>query len=288
YRYCLTIVDRFTRWPEAIPLQDITAETVARALVQGWIARFGCPTEIVTDRGRQFESTLFNRLAELAGFQRRRTTAYHPACNGLVERFHRQLKAAITCHANSNWVESLPLVLLGIRATHKEDLHASPAELVYGETLRLPGEFFEHQTDNVPDLTDFTHRIRQFARNLLPAPASRHIAKYPVFVFKDLATCKYVFLRDNTPHGSFQPAYTGPHEVLERGDKIFKIIVNGKPATVSIDRVKPTYSLRETHPETKTSPDYQGLKTTPETEQDNNIRTTRSGRKVRFPDYYRP
>ncbi|KAL0859981.1 hypothetical protein ABMA27_010296 [Loxostege sticticalis] len=104
YRYCLTAVDRFSRWPEAIPITDITAETVAKAFIEVRIARFGCPTIIVTDRGRQFESALFTYLSQRIGFQHRRTTA---ACNGLVERFHRQLKAAIVCHARSNWTESL-------------------------------------------------------------------------------------------------------------------------------------------------------------------------------------
>ncbi|XP_060809959.1 uncharacterized protein K02A2.6-like [Amyelois transitella] len=102
YRYCVTLVDRFTRWPEAVPLTDITAKTVAKAFVACWISRYGCPTEIVTDRGRQFLSALFQQLSKSIGFDHRKTRAYHPQCNGLVERFHRQLKAAITCHASLN------------------------------------------------------------------------------------------------------------------------------------------------------------------------------------------
>ena len=116
FTYLLTCVDRFTRWPEAIPLTSITAEDIAQAFLTGWIARFGVPTTIVTDRGRQFESKLWQALMSLLGSKRARTTAYHPQSNGLVERFHRQLMAALKAQLNpSSWMDALPLVLLGIR-----------------------------------------------------------------------------------------------------------------------------------------------------------------------------
>lgn len=74
-RYLLTIVDRFTRWPEAVPLADMTADTVAQAICSSWIARFGVPEQITTDQGRQFESQLFRELARLTGSKHTRTTA---------------------------------------------------------------------------------------------------------------------------------------------------------------------------------------------------------------------
>ena len=79
----------------------------------------------------------------LLGVKHLRTTAYHPASDGMVERLHRQLKAAIKCYDTGNWVEILPIVLLGIRTAIKEDLNATAAEMIYGTgIIRLPVEFF--------------------------------------------------------------------------------------------------------------------------------------------------
>ena len=57
-RYILTCIDQFLQWPEAISFIEITAETVAQAFVSNWIAHFGFPSSIPTDRGRQFDSCL--------------------------------------------------------------------------------------------------------------------------------------------------------------------------------------------------------------------------------------
>lgn len=284
YRYCLTIVDRATRWPEVYPLQDITAETCAAALITGWIARFGCPEHITTDRGRQFESQTFKSLAALIGATHHFTTSYHPAANGLVERLHRQLKAAIMCHANATWTEALPWVLLGIRSAWKEDLGATTAELVYGEPLRLLGQFLTETAKDVVDMSDLVSRLRAHMAKLTPQPTSWHTSPYrPFYIPKDLSTATHVFLREGTGRRSLQAPYTGPHKVLTREQKTIDIEVHGKRQKLTIDRVKPAYISRE-----DLDPGQPQLQT-PNTEQpNNNVRKTRSGRTVRFPDHYRP
>jgi len=64
-KYCLTCIDRFTRWPETFPLEDQEAETVARTFYEGRICRFGTTLRVMTNQGRQFESHPFCHLSEL-------------------------------------------------------------------------------------------------------------------------------------------------------------------------------------------------------------------------------
>ncbi|XP_022816846.1 uncharacterized protein LOC111349827 [Spodoptera litura] len=270
YRYCLTIVDRFTRWPEAYPLQDISADTCATALIQGWISRFGCPEDITTDRGSQFLSHTFKELATLISANHHTTTSYHPAANGLVERMHRQLKSAITCHASPNWVEILPWVLLGIRSSWKEDLQTSAAELVYGEPLRLPGQFFSSDPGDVTDMTTITGRLRAHVSRLKPMPTSWHgIASRPFYVPKDLAKASHVFVRHGPVKRPLQAPYAGPYKVLHRSQKTFDIDIQGKTQRISIDRLKPAYVIKETPQPTS----YLGP-----TGDQNVVQKTRSGR----------
>jgi transposase InsO family protein len=248
FQYCLTAVDRFTRCPEAFPIPDTTAETVSRALLSGWISRFVCPKIITTDQGRQFESQLFHSLVKMCGIQLRRTTPKHPAANGLVERLHRTMKAAIICHADEKWTEALPLVLLGIRTACKEDLQSSAAELVYGEPLRVPGELLVPSAPKV-ETSVFIQQLRRHMDQLRTTPAARH-ASPATFVHKDLRDSTHVFLRQDAIRQALEPPYSGPHKVIARTDKILKIHVRGRQVTVSADRVKPAYKLEGTQHDT--------------------------------------
>lgn len=237
FQYLLTVVDRFTRWPEAVPLRGITAAEVARALVSGWISRFGVPEEITTDRGSQFQSALWAELSVLLGCRRRRTTAYHPQSNGMVERLHRQLKSALRSAAPTRWTEALPFVLLGIRSALKTDIGCSAAELVYGCTLRLPGELVTAE----PAQTAPTPA--SFAAGLLRTmQALRYAAPRTVqprsHVPRDLDAASHVFVRRDAVKPPLTPPYDGPYRVVERGMKTVTIARGDSRDVVSLDRVK--------------------------------------------------
>ena len=98
YKYLLTDVDRFTRCPEAIPMKDITAQSCADSFLLHWVARFGFPTIITTDREALFTSLLWTEMCQFLGSKLCHTTAFHPAANGVNERFNRSFKL----HRNVN------------------------------------------------------------------------------------------------------------------------------------------------------------------------------------------
>ena len=56
YEYILTMIDRYSRWPEVVPLVETSAQTVARGFHDTWIARYGAPETITLDQRSQFES----------------------------------------------------------------------------------------------------------------------------------------------------------------------------------------------------------------------------------------
>ena len=295
YTYLLTCVDRFTRWSEAFPLSTITAAAVAQAFVSGWIARFGVPSTIVTDRGRQFESNLWSALMKLLGSKRSRTTAYHPQANGMVERFHRQLKSALkTQQQPSAWMDALPLVLLGIRTALKEDTRSTAAEMVYGTTLHLPGEFFTSSlSSTLADPLDYVTQLKSHMQQLQPsATRPTHRRSH---ISDTLATCTHVFIRRDAVRKPLEPPYDGPYPVIKRTDKHFTINISGRIDTVSLDRLKPAHldssaDIFTPSPPKHTTPSPPTRTTAqaqlPDQEVTANApRVTRSGRRVHWPKH---
>ena len=239
--YLFTIIDRYTRWPEAIPMADATATSCARALMSHHIAQFGVPTDITSDRGPQFTSNLWTTLGKLLGAQLHHTTAYHPQANGIVERFHRQLKSALKARlVGSAWMDELPLVLLGLRSAPKEGLGCAPAELVYGTTIRLPGEFFECTPAAESDVSDLLIHLRNTMARLRPKQTSHH-RRPSTHIPAELQSCTFVFVRHDAHRTPLQCTYDGPFKVLERAAKFFTLDLNGRRDTVSVDRLKPAF-----------------------------------------------
>lgn len=251
-RYCVTMIDRATKWPEAFPVSDISAETVSKVIYEGWITRFGCCSRLTSDQGKQFEANLFKNLMKRMGIEKSRTTAYHPQANGMIERWHRTLKAALTARLqNSNWTEELPTVLFGLRAAIKDNSNsASPSEALYGKAMRLPGEF-HGETPPGNTTTHFEDTITKAMQRMQAAKRSnKHQA---IFIHDELHTCSHVFIRNDAYRKPLTPTYDGPFKVLQRDGKVYTVQLDKRIARISIDRLKPAFLLHDEEAERHSS-----------------------------------
>jgi len=237
HTYLLTMIDRFTRWPEAVPLSSIDTEEVARAFLAQWVTRYGLPRTLSSDRGPQFTSLIWQAMSRLYGYELNHTTAFHPQSNGLVERFHRRLKESLKARLTGpSWCDELPWVLLGIRTTPKEDLGTSSAELVFGTPLTVPGDFLAPSPTD-PEPSAELRELRSAVDNLRPVPTSAH-CQPTTHVPRSLNSAPYVFIRQDGYRKPLQPPYSGPYQVLEAGDKFFRLQVGGRQDVVMVDRLK--------------------------------------------------
>ena len=240
--YLFTMIDRFSRWPEAIPMADTKIESCVRALMTGWIARFGVPEMITSDRGAQFTSAVWKTLSAVLGFRPVWTTAHHPQANGLVERFHRVLKTGLRARlAADDWLEHLPWVLLGIRTAPRDENGVSAAEFLYGEPLFLPGQFLDVPS---PPSPGFLESMRKWASGLAPPPML-HKTGTPISVHSELFTAKYVFVRKDGVSQTLGARYEGPFLVLERGPAAFRLRLGVRDDWVSVARLKVAYCTED-------------------------------------------
>ena len=242
FRYILTMIDRTTRWTETVPLEDITAETVLQAFMMGWIARFGVPATVTSDRGTQFTSEAWRSALERLGIRVSTTTSYHPQANGMVERFHRALKEALHCAVRSSksWVRSLPWVLLGLRNASRGDTSTSTAEVLYSTPLRVPGMCFQDAQPVRHSAKEQLELARSNAAAFLPNTLDLRRFRESPFVAKSLRT-GFVFIRDDRlGKPSLAPHYTGPYEVKARNweNNTFTLKVGKKEESVSVARLK--------------------------------------------------
>ena len=239
----------------------------------------------MTDRGRQYESALWNQLMQLLGCKRIRTTSYHPAANGLIERFHRQLKTTLKSHPDpTHWTDSLPVVLLGVRTQLKDDLHCTAAELVYGSTLRLPGEFFDaSKAEAIPDPACYVTRLKTMMRTLQAAPVRKQTPTN-THASPILKSCTHVFVRHDAVRKPLQKPYNGPYTVQKHSEKHYTVDINGHDEVISIDRLKPAFhedlsTKPEVHPLSVAHPQQSPLQPS------HPARVTRYGRKVWWPKH---
>ncbi|XP_066953189.1 uncharacterized protein [Macrobrachium rosenbergii] len=215
---------------------------VREALLYSWISRFGVPDHITTNRGPAFLSELWSALARLLGTAHHTTTAYNPAANSLVKRFHRSLKASLMARCTSeDWKYQLPWVLLGLRTGPRADGALSAAERTYGEPLVVLGKQVTEDRHN-PSVQGLRDTVGKFA------PCKRTYTDRSVtFTTPGLSSTTRIFIRDDTVRPPLTRPCRGPFHVLERNSKAFLLALHGKNDWVSVDCIKPALLKEDTY-----------------------------------------
>lgn len=142
--HVLVMTDVFSKFTQAVPTRDQRASTVAGVLVREWFYKFGVPSRIHSDQGRNFESMLIQQLCILYGVQKTHTTPYWPQGNGQCERFNRTLHGllqALPPEKKLEWPNYLPHVTFCYNTTVHQTTGESPHLLMFGQEPSLPIDF---------------------------------------------------------------------------------------------------------------------------------------------------
>ena len=257
-KYVLVACDCFTRWVEVYAIQNQEALTVAKTLVDEMFCRFSPPEQLHSDQGRQFEADLLKEVCTLLQIHKTRTTAYHPHCNGLVERFNRtlldMLSTAVKDH-KMDWDQCIRRVCLAYNSSVHASTGYSPFYLMYGRQVNLPVDLMYGSTPHEAcTLGDYAYTLRNnlteayvLARKKGITEHNRQKALYDVKVHgAPYQVGDWVWLHSPAvPRGQCRKLHhpwTGPFKVVECiGECDYKIkSKNGKMIrVVHFDRLKP-------------------------------------------------
>ncbi len=141
YRYCLVIIDKFSKWVEAIPTRNNSANTVARVVANQILPLWGAPIQIESDQGTHFTGQVMKQICQMLNIKQRFHIPYRPQSSGMVERANRTIKESISkqvAQHKNQWIDALPTVLTILRATPSKATGISPFELMTGRVMKLP------------------------------------------------------------------------------------------------------------------------------------------------------
>ena len=142
-KYVIVFQDFATKWPLVFPAPDQLTIRIVKLLTEQIVPFFGVPDALLSDRGTNLLSHLMLDVCKLLGIKKLNTTAYHPQCDGMVERFNRTLNAMIRKHVTQfgkQWDQYLPGLLWAYRNTPHESTGEKPSYLLFGMDCRSPSE----------------------------------------------------------------------------------------------------------------------------------------------------
>ncbi|GFT34882.1 retrovirus-related Pol polyprotein from transposon opus [Trichonephila clavipes] len=248
YKFILVISDHFTKWCELIPLRKASAQTIANAFFNNYIARYGAPISLISDNGPQFISDVFEHLSHRLDIKHMKTVTYRPQSN-LTERVNRnlvQMIASFVEENHENWDQFLHEFAFALRTAVNETTNKTPAELFLGRKIITPfsklinvKEDAKYVGNNIERLFDEARRNMQKQHKYWEKHYNLRRRDVHIKV-NDLVLLQTHFLSaaGKKQVGKFMPKFEGPYKVLEIKGNNLVIWKNGRNITVNIDQVR--------------------------------------------------
>jgi hypothetical protein len=259
-KHILVIGDYFSKWIEALPIPDMSAETVSRTVIESFICRFGVPLSIHSDQGRNFESEIWKGLCSMLKMHKTRTTPYHPQSDGFIEKFNSTLLSMLRASRQEDkrdWDEMLPFLTMAYRSSVNETTGFTPNMIMMGREITLPIDMVLPSVDATErNYAEFVENIRNHMHDVQHEVrkntnwAVEHQRKYYDLRSKDklIKTGDKVWLdgpilKDKIPSKKLKGKRTGPHLVIDAtGGIIFQLAMGKDKCTkVHVDRLHPYY-----------------------------------------------
>ena len=257
-KYILVISDLYTKYVVTVPLKDMTAATVANAIVEEWIMRYGAPDVLHTDQGTNFNCDLMQDICRLFMIDKTGTTPYHPQGNGQVQRFIRVIADAISKYCAKKphlWDTYLPYVRFVYNTTVHRTIGTTPYSMLFGKAAQYPIDLFHPKPPGDPrlvlgedglELNEKLYEVHSQAQATMGKEQQRQRDYFNRKVHGDpFKPGDLVWLFEPHPAKSrkFLLPWQGPYEILNRTSEVtYKICKRGRPERwrkVHFNRLKP-------------------------------------------------
>lgn len=173
-RYIFCFTDSLTKYPEMFAVKDQSATTVADILYNHIFTRYGPTRALMSDRGRNFMSTIVSELCKRFNVKRVLTSSFQPQSNSQIERHWSFVWQSLRtyCLQQQDWEKFIPAILYTHRATSSASTQWSPSFLAIGKDIQLP-----LQSALLPPATGKLN-VHAYIRQLIPRlEISRKIAQ---------------------------------------------------------------------------------------------------------------
>jgi transposase InsO family protein len=258
YKYILVIVDRFTRYAEAVPCADESAATTANIFIDHIICRYGFPLVLLSDRGSGFTSILFTELLKILGVKKIKTMAYHPKSNGGVEIVNKTLKKTLKMWVNehhNDWDVLLPYAIFSYNTSVHSTVHETPFYLNTGRQARTAVDAISRdELENYSgthgyarELAEKLHKVHTRVREIYSDVNERRAEAIDNGQAREVtyAPGDRVWLYDPTTpikrSKKLVKRWLGPYVLVRLSNNNLNatIMKNDRQMTVNVDRIRP-------------------------------------------------